>query len=271
MRRILLVIDDFNELVGLETLFRRLGFDVLSLGRESQVVDAILGFPPDLVIATGRGRHINGIQLASKLRIGTVNPRLVVLLPSRDDGDFSADPDLLHADVDAVIETPFEPQAALKVVARLLAIPAEPLLEKFTKILNARLFEPEELKIIKHQEAPERLIHVTGTGEVAPAGVPSSATFDTEERPKSAREKRYEKFLAEEVEADLPPMLNTDVMREARLRLEESEKNRSIEEEQRIAKLQREKREFVRAMIETAESLNPSEVIRRLSSEDDKS
>lgn len=264
MRRILLVIDDFNELVGLETLFRRLGFDVLSLGRESLVVDAILGFPPDLVIATGRGRHIDGLHLASKLRIGTVNPRLVVLMPSRDDGDFSSDPDLLHADVDAVIETPFDPHAALKVVARLLAIPSEPLLDKFAKIINARLFEPEELKIIKHQEPPERLIHVTGTGEIMPSAIPSEQAEETTVRPKSEREKRYEKFLAEEVEAELPPMLNADHMRDARLRLEESEKNRSIEEEQKIAKLQREKREFVRAMIETAESQNPSEVIRHL-------
>lgn len=269
MRRILLVIDDFNELVGLETLFRRLGFDVLSLGRESLVVDAILGFPPDLVIATGRGRHINGIQLASKLRIGSVNPRLVVLLPSRADGDFSADPDLAHADVDAVIETPFDPQAALKVVARLLAIPSEPLLEKFEKIINARLFEPEELKIIKHQEAPERLIHVTGTGEASPKSSSDLGSHgEAFGKPKSEREKRYEKFLAEEMEAELPPMLNADLMREAKLRLEESEKNRSIEEEQRIAKLQREKREFVRAMIETAESLNPTDVIRRLSAEE---
>lgn len=256
MRRILLVIDDFNELVGLETLFRRLGFDVLSLGRESLVVDAILGFPPDLVIATGRGRNIDGLNLGAKLRIGTVNPRLVVLLPSRPDGDFGSDPDLLHADVDAVIETPFDPQAALKVVARLLAEPPEPLLEKFAKIVNARLFEPEELKIIKRQEPSERRIHVTGTAEIVPIApaVPH----------KSEREKRYEKFLAEEVESELPPMLDAGKMRDARIQLEESEKHLSIEQEQRNAKLQREKREFVRAMIETAQNLRPREVIRRL-------
>ena len=47
------VIDEFNELVGLETLFRRLGFDVLSLGREATVQEAILGFPPDLINALG--------------------------------------------------------------------------------------------------------------------------------------------------------------------------------------------------------------------------
>ena len=49
----MLVIDDFNEMVGLETLFRRLGFDVLSFGREMAVAEGILGFPPDLVVAVG--------------------------------------------------------------------------------------------------------------------------------------------------------------------------------------------------------------------------
>lgn len=265
------MIDDFNELVGLETLFRRLGFDVLSLGRESLVVDAILGFPPDLVIATGRGRNVDGLHMAAKLRIGTVNPRLVVLLPSREDGDFSSDPALLHAEVDAVIETPFDPQAALKVVARLLAIPVDPLLEKLSKIINARLFEAEELKIIKHQEPASPIVHVTGSGApktvVAKGPAKDTAEDMAEAARRSEREERYAKFLKEEMQDDLPPMLNADRMREARLKLEESEKNLSIEEEQRIAKLQREKREFVRAMIETAESQFPTEVVRNLNTQ----
>lgn len=268
MRRILLVIDDFNELVGLETLFRRLGFDVLSLGRESLVVDAILGFPPDLVIATGRGRHVNGLHLAAKLRIGPVNPRLVVLLPAREDGDFSSDPALLKAEVDAVIETPFDPQAALKVVARLLAIPADPLLAKLSKIINARLFEPEELKIIKHQEPALSIVHVTGASG-SKAAVANDVVKDTDKvTGRSEREERYANFLEEEMQDDLPPMLNFDRMREARMKLQESEKNLSIEEEQRIAKLQREKREFVRAMIETADTRSPTEVVQNLDAQE---
>lgn len=262
------MIDDFNELVGLETLFRRLGFDVLSLGRESLVVDAILGFPPDLVIATGRGRHVNGLHLAAKLRIGPVNPRLVVLLPAREDGDFSSDPALLKAEVDAVIETPFDPQAALKVVARLLAIPADPLLAKLSKIINARLFEPEELKIIKHQEPALSIVHVTGASG-SKAAVANDVVKDTDKvTGRSEREERYANFLEEEMQDDLPPMLNFDRMREARMKLQESEKNLSIEEEQRIAKLQREKREFVRAMIETADTRSPTEVVQNLDAQE---
>lgn len=258
MRKILLVIDDFNELVGLETLFRRLGFDVLSIGRESLVVETVLGFPPDLAIATGRGRNVDGLNLAPKLRYGSTQPKLVVLLPNRGDDKFSQDPGLLYAEVDAVIETPFEPRSALKVVSRLLGLPAEPLLEKYSKIVSARLFEPDELKIIKHQEASLPLIHVTGTGgsdKPARTGIDDGGTALI--KIVSAREQRYQKFLEQEMGEELPPMLDVNRMRDARLAMEEAEKNLSIEEEQKIAKHNREKREFVRAMIETAQSLTP--------------
>lgn len=270
MRKILLVIDDFNELVGLETLFRRLGFDVLSIGRESLVAETILGFPPDLAIATGRGRNVDGLNLAPKLRFGTTQPKLVVLLPNRGDEKLSEDPGLLYAEVDAVIETPFEPRSALKVVSRLLGLPAEPLLEKYSKIVGARLFEPDELKIIKHQEAATPLIHVTGNLDGDRQGkVPHLDEELPAIKPLSARERRYQQFLEQEMAEELPPMLDVNQMRDARLKLEESEKNLSIEEEQKLAKHNREKREFVRAMIETAQSLTPSEYSTSISEKDE--
>ncbi len=251
----MLVIDDFNELVGLETLFRRLGFDVLSLGREIHVPEAILGFPPDLVIATGLGRHVDGLSLAPKLRYGTnLQPKLVVLLPYTDPADeFGAPRDLSFAEVDAVIETPFDLLAALKIVAKLLNMEPEPLLQKYGKIVGARLFAPDELKIIKHQVAPTRMFHITATEPAArpthtiPAGPVDANGIPIFKRELSARESRYAKFLDDKAEEELPPMASADTMRNSIKKLEESEE--SIEALQKAAKLKREKREFVLAMI----------------------
>ncbi|CAN5688424.1 hypothetical protein BH10BDE1_BH10BDE1_01020 [soil metagenome] len=262
----MLVIDDFNELVGLETLFRRLGFDVLSLGRESLVEEAVLGFPPDLAVATGLGRHVNGLTLAPKLRFGTSQPKLVVLMTYRDP-EAGTHPALLDADVDAIIETPFDPRAALRVVARLLQLDAEPILDKYTKIVTARLFEPMELKIIKHQVEPLPLIHVTSSE--AFRSPKKSGAFDDNENPvfkryESAREARYAKFLDDKAEEVLPPMASGDFLRDAQKKLEASEAKAGIEEVQKAAKLAREKREFVRAMIEAAEPETTGEAIRSL-------
>jgi hypothetical protein len=256
MRRIMLVIDDFNELVGLETLFRRLGFDVLSLGREIQVPEAILGFPPDLVIATGLGRHVDGLSLAPKLRYGAnLQPKLAVLLPYTDPADeFGAPRDLSFAEVDAVIETPFDLLSALRIVAMLLNMEPEPLLQKYSKIVGARLFEPDELKIIKHAIAPTRILHVTAIEPAARPGTanvasPSSAnSIPVFKREMSARESRYAKFLDDKAEEELPPMANADTMRDSIKKLAASEED-SIDAIQKAAKLTREKREFVRAMI----------------------
>ena len=259
----MLVIDDFNELVGLETLFRRLGFDVLSLGRAAHVPEAILGFPPDLVIATGLGRHVDGLKLAPKLRFGTNQPRLVVLLPYRDESVLGERPELSYAEVDAIIETPFDPRSALKVVSRLLNLDPEPIMQKYSKILSARLFAPEEMKILKHQVEATRLIHVTTNEPAERPIVASSLTppplvdangVPVFKREMSARESRYAKFLDDKAEEELPPMANADAMRDARKKLEAADSSDSIEEVQKAAKLAREKREFVRAMIEASKA-----------------
>lgn len=255
----MLVIDDFNELVGLETLFRRLGFDVLSLGREIHVPEAILGFPPDLVIATGFGRHVDGLSLAPKLKFGSHSqPKLVVLLPYTDPNDeFGAPRDLSFAEVDAVIETPFDLLSALKIVAKLLNLEFEPLMQKYGKIVGARLFEPDELKILKHAVEPTRVLHVTSAEPVARPGAipvaPPVAEIPVFKRPMSAREARYAKFLDDKAEEELPPMANAETMKKSIRELANSEED-SIEAVQKAAKLTREKREFVRAMIEKSKS-----------------
>lgn len=261
----MLVIDQFNELVGLETLFRRLGFDVLSLGRESLVAEAVLGFQADLVIATGRGRNVDGLKLAPKLRHGTSQPKLVVLLPYDSARPVGEQPGMSHADVDAVIETPFDPKSALKIVATLLNMPPDPLLEKYTKIVSARLFEPEELRVLKQTPAATPLIHITSEGIARPgagtsgtgghAGPSSSSSDDLQDvaKPMTAREARYAKYLDDKAEEELPPIANADAMKDARKKLEASEAAAPIDEAQKRALLDRERREFVRAMMEAGQ------------------
>ena len=53
MQKILLVIDEFTELEALESLLKRLGFDVLSVGKEVLVADALLRFSPETSMVCG--------------------------------------------------------------------------------------------------------------------------------------------------------------------------------------------------------------------------
>ena len=267
----MLVIDDFNEMVGLETLFRRLGFDVLSFGREMAVSEGILGFPPDLVVAVGRGRHVNGFNLAPKIRYGNTRPKLVVLVPQNEKRsaeraaeDAAED---AQSDVDAIIETPFDPREALSVVAQLLNLEPDPILEKYGKIVSARLFEPQELKIIRHQVEAAPMIHVTSVDPSARNLISKLAAEANQPKPLTARESRYAKFLDDKAEEIMPPIANGNEMRNARKKLEQDEANASMLEIEKAAKIQREKREFVRAMIETAKPEVTGEVVRSMAEE----
>lgn len=243
MRKILLVIDEFNELVGLETLFRRLGFDVLSLGRETTVAETVLGFPPDLVIATAKGRNVNGLKLTPKIRHGTTKPKLALLVKANDK---IVDEEMKKAEVDALIETPFEPRIALKAVARLLQLSPDPLLEKYTKIVSARLFADDSFTIVKSEESAGA---PSFQEEFFPDNREASAAAPEQAKPAelTEREKRYQKFLEEEAAAELPPLASADAMKDARKKLTAD----TVSETVKLERLAREKREFLRAMMDT--------------------
>ena len=252
----------------MESLFRRLGFDVLSLGREASVPEAILGFPPDLTVATGRGRNVDGLNLATKLRYGTSRSKLVVLVAA---GSLAGKK---QPDVDAVIDTPFEPKVALKIVCDLLALDADVIIEKYEKIVSARLFEPQELKIIKHPLEPNRSIHITSSDSnqksVKNLGSSGQNVLEMEiefRRAPTARELRYSKFLDDKAEEELPPMASLDAMRDARKLLQKTESEASMEELQRAALHTREKREFVRAMLEAGKADQPPTIDRSMKKE----
>jgi DNA-binding response OmpR family regulator len=79
MRKVMLVIDEIQQLVGLETFMRRLGFDVLSLSKDALVPDALLGFQPEIVIASQQGRNVDGLKLSKRLKKTMVPPPRIAI------------------------------------------------------------------------------------------------------------------------------------------------------------------------------------------------
>ena len=136
MRKILLVIDDFNDLLALESFFRRIGFDVLSLGKDTLVSDAMLGFVPDFVIATAKGRTVDGSKLAIRLKSQTHAPVVALICANGLPPVLSPEAEVA---VDAVIEIPFQPKTLLALVADLTGIDKRGLLEKFDRLRSAKL------------------------------------------------------------------------------------------------------------------------------------
>lgn len=220
-------------MVGLENLFRRLGFDVLSVQKESQVASAVLGFPPDLIIASGSGRSVNGLALGQKLRVGGARPHLAVFLSAEKINTFNLDPNIAQADVDAILEMPFQPESVLKVVSSLLSVPIEPLLGKYKKILTARLFEPELLQHIKETEkAPDIPLIV---------------------RPILSRSERYQKFLTDRQEEKLPPIFSMEELKANKLDSENDSHKEELAYDNKFydKKFEEERLKFLKALFES--------------------
>jgi DNA-binding response OmpR family regulator len=60
--------EDYNEMVFVETILKKIGFDCTGVQNDNNLADKILSFSPHLIIGDGMGRKINGIGLSQKIK-----------------------------------------------------------------------------------------------------------------------------------------------------------------------------------------------------------
>ncbi|MES2963776.1 MAG: hypothetical protein V4760_07775 [Bdellovibrionota bacterium] len=231
MRKVMLVIEDYSEMIGLETTLRRLGFDVLSVAKDVLVNDALLGFFPEILIATYKGRNVDGVKLALKLKKHQIPPAIALL--------HSGSAPLISGEdrraIDAFLESPLRAKSAIETVAKLAKMPVAPLLEKYEKVTNVDLSQGDELLIVGTKAAaPE----VSAKGEWDPVKTPGSSSIS-----RSARSDRYDKFLTEHDEP-VDRVMSHEVAAKAMRDL----KKAALAEKDQLDKIDKEKREFVKAM-----------------------
>lgn len=229
----MLVIDDYNELVFAENLLKRMGFDVLSLNRDNTFADAVLSFFPEVLIATLKGRHVEGLRLAITLKKKYPNSKTIVLAPQAK--DLTLPPE---ARVDALLDIPIQAIPLLKELCRLLKLDETQVLEKFEKLNKARNFSREnEMRMAEGESA-------SGNTFVKGAAPQPNKT-------PSAREKRYEEFLAktdDKVDKVIPhPPIAAHT--KAAAAADAQSANKAIDE-----KLLEQKREFVKALMKSKKS-----------------
>lgn len=146
----MLVVEEYKELVGAENLLRRLGFDVLSLGKDILVNDSLLRFHPDIVISTFKGRQVDGLKVAARVEKLSPSPRVVLAYNSINAPSLTTEQ---QARIDALVLLPFQPTNLIKVIALVANLDQAVLLGKYQKILSTRL--PENSDIVVDGKAPE--------------------------------------------------------------------------------------------------------------------
>lgn len=200
------MIDEFTELESLEFMLKRLGFDVLAVGKEVLVADALLRFPPDLAMITYKGRSIDGFRAAAKIKVPRTGfpPPRVALIWSKASGMSSPRLSSENASLcDALVEGPLEPYAVIQILARLLLVDEDVLIKKYERASGQPLpVGPSNANSLTSQNLP------------AAAQAPSSPTV--------SREDRYKAFLAAHDEP-VTGTLSRKVIREEGRKIAEAE------------------------------------------------
>ncbi len=131
MLRVFLVIDDYNELIYLEALLKKLGLDVEGVQNQKKYADMSLGFNPHILITSARGKKVDGLQLTQSLYRKRGLPKVIALKSS--EYAINTD-DFRDSGVDEILDSPVNPRKLILTIANLGGIDEAPLLEKYAKI-----------------------------------------------------------------------------------------------------------------------------------------
>jgi DNA-binding response OmpR family regulator len=184
MRRVLLVLEDYNELLFLETLLKKVGFVVESIRNELSLNEKLMSFSPELVIATGEGNKINGIRVSKKVKKKGSHTKLLLLFPRH---TLQTERSLDNFIADGAVETPLNPRSIITSVCQLSGVAPEGIMAKF-----------EKLPIAQEQEASPGIQIISSKKMPPKADVNSDASKSGEwvpEDPEKSRAARYARIL----------------------------------------------------------------------------
>ena len=205
--------DDYNELIFVQSLLKKTGFNVDGTQGERGFTATFLSFNPEVVLFSMKTPDF-GLKLLKQVK---QRPGTIVLVPKTVIDKMDQMRELSAADI--VLETPARPTDLLTNLADLGALPVEPILEKYHKV----------------------------RASLAPAGGASSSFREGSEEPASKpgrRRERMEQMLAK-LEKPAHDGLSRRVVQEAMKRVRQEEALRPADD------LDQERMAFVRAMFKS--------------------
>lgn len=227
MLRVLMVLEDYGELMFLQTVLKKIGFDVDSTQNPRKFSDSLLSMNPDILLMTAVGKRIKGLELASQVRKQRGHPKIILIRTGALGKDSAKD-----AEIDGWIESPVAAPDLLDKIAELCNLNKQILQDKLLKL---RMNEGGEVdaRILKLEgEEPGGTLDKSAQS-AGNFGVLKASTMSSVDR-----QARYNQFLKDN---EAPPSAGfgfKDVQEQVKaLRKEETETD--------LADLERERRAFV--------------------------
>lgn len=213
MVRVLMLLEDYGELMFLQTILKKIGFDVEAQQNAHAFQEGLLRINPDVVIMTAFGKKVRGVDLSPTVRKTRDVPHVVLLHATSQ----AAVP---VAGVDRWLPTPIGALKLVDAIAELCELDQALLRDKFNRIQL-------------HEVEAETKRRIESPAEADPEAFQNTSSVSTEER-----QARFKSFLKDQPALPARSFQLKDIQAEVkRLRAQESPAE--------AADLERERKEFV--------------------------
>ena len=130
-KRLLLISDDYSELMKMQADFKKIGFDVQTAGADVRLQDQLITFAADAVVVLGRGNRNLAFALGEKLKeLSKFQGKVILVVPM---GLRPQARELSKVRMDLLLEDPAPREKLVQGVARVLSLDAQPLLSKLLR------------------------------------------------------------------------------------------------------------------------------------------
>ena len=126
--KILLVYEEYSEMMSTQATLQKVGFDVLAISTEYTLSENVLSFNPDIVVAFGRGGKVTTLGVGRRLREMTRwQGKAVLILPS----GYKPNPqDFGKIRADMLLEAPVPVLRLLQVLSKMLGLDEAAVLDR---------------------------------------------------------------------------------------------------------------------------------------------
>ncbi len=255
MRKILLLVEDFNEIVFLDTILKKLGWDVLAQQAEFGLSELLLSFSPDILVITAKGKKLDGLKVSERIKKNNKGfPKIIILKNSKQEFDKDV---LKKMGINASLNSPISVNKLLFVLEKMGGMSA---LEAQKKLSNFRSKKEDEAEgsILAAQNEQELNFKTIVTGSLVEEdekfiqkseglGAKLAELVKMESGSKS-RAERFQKAL-KEFEPPEKDRMSAKAVREQTKKIRQRGKLHKD-----LDKLDNRRRDFVRALFESAKT-----------------
>lgn len=134
MSKVLLVYEDFTEMMNIESVLKKVGINVFSISSEFTLSQQILSFNPDIVVGYGKGSKVSTLGVGRRLKeMPRWTGRVILIFPA----GAKPDPgDLGNIRMDMALEAPVDVTRLLQILAQLTNQDPQKLIERMMRAVE---------------------------------------------------------------------------------------------------------------------------------------